>query len=80
MLNTNKTCGCKTRKQISPKWLFLHKGHSQGHNVTELGVTWKGFISWVCMPNMESLYLMVQKLWPRLNFFRHVVKIQGQGY
>ena len=33
-----ETCGCKTRKQQSPKWLFLHKGNSQGHNVTELGV------------------------------------------
>ena len=31
-------CGCKTRKQQSTKWLFQHKGHSHGHNVTDLGV------------------------------------------
>ena len=30
-------------------------------------VTWKGFISWVCMQNMKSLSLTVQKSWPSLN-------------
>ena len=30
--------------------------------VIDLGVIWKGFISGVCMPNMKSLPLTVQKL------------------
>ena len=30
--------------------------------VTDLGVIWKGIISGVCMPNMKSLSLTVQKL------------------
>ena len=38
-------------------------------NVIDLGVIWKGFISWLCMPNMESLSFMFQKLWPILTFF-----------
>ena len=37
--------------------------------VIDLGVIWKDFISWVCMPNMKSLSLTVQKIWPRLKFF-----------
>ena len=55
------------RQQQTPKMAFLYKG--QGHKVIDLGVTWKGFISWVCMPHMKSLSLTVWKLWPRLKFF-----------
>ena len=28
-----------------------------------IGIIWKDFITWVCMPNMTSLTLAVQKLW-----------------
>ena len=44
------------------KKLFL--AQSQGHKVidNDLGVIWKGIISRVCMPNMKSLPLKVQKL------------------
>ena len=28
--------------------------------VIDLGVFWKDIISWVCMPNMKSLYLVLQ--------------------
>ena len=34
---------------------FKFKGHGQGHKVIGLGDIWKGFISWVWMPNMKSL-------------------------
>ena len=44
------------------KSFFERKGQSQGHKVIDLGVIWKGIISWVCMPNMKSLPLTVQKL------------------
>ena len=36
---------------------FKYKGLCQGHTVIDLGVIWKGFIRWVCIPNMKSLYL-----------------------
>ena len=36
--------------------------------VIDLGVIWKGFISWVCIPKMRFPSLTVQKLWPRLKF------------
>ena len=49
--------------KVFRKW---NKG--QGHKVIHLGVIWKGFISWGYMPNMKSLSLTVQKLWPRLKF------------
>ena len=39
----------------------------QGHKVIDLGVNWKGLISWVYIPNMKSLSLTVKKLWPRRN-------------
>ena len=42
----------------------------QGDKVNDVGVIWKGFIWWVCMPNMKSLSLIDQKLWPRLKFTR----------
>ena len=42
---------------------------SQGHKVVDLRVISKDFISLVCMPNMKSLSLIVQKLGPRLKFF-----------
>ena len=32
------------------------------YKVIDLGVIWKGVISRVCMPNMKSLSLTVQKL------------------
>ena len=48
--------------------IVLVKGHGQGHKVIELDVIWKGFISWVYMPNMKSLSFQVQKLRPRLKF------------
>ena len=35
-------------------------------NVIDLGVIWKGIISGVCMPNIKSLSLTVQKLKRRL--------------
>ena len=34
---------------------FKFKGHGQGHKVIDLGDIWKGFISWVWMPNMKYL-------------------------
>ena len=37
--------------------------------VIDLGIILKNVISWVCMPNMMSLSLTVQKLWPKLIFF-----------
>ena len=36
---------------------------------------WKGFISWVYMPNMKSLSLTVQTLWPRLKVIDMWVKV-----
>ena len=39
------------------------------NKVITVDVIWKGFISRVCMPNMTSLSVMAQKLWPRLKFF-----------
>ena len=47
------------------------KGHGKGHKVNYLGAICKGFISLVCLPDMKSLSLMVQKLWPRLKFLPH---------
>ena len=44
------------------------KGDSQRYKVIDLGAIWKGFNSWVCMPNKKSLSLVVQNLWPRLVF------------
>ena len=41
---------------------FKYKGHDLGHKVIDLGVTWKGFISWVCIPYLQSLSLMVQNV------------------
>ena len=32
----------------------------------DLGVIGKGFVGWMCMPDMKFLSLMVQKLWPRI--------------
>ena len=54
------------QQQLSPKSYFKPQGQSQGHKVIDLGVIWKGVISRVCMPNMKSLSLMVQKLKRRL--------------
>ena len=42
--------------------IFRLRGHGQGHRVIDLGVTGKGFISRVCIPNMLYLSLLVQKL------------------
>ena len=53
------------RRPHSPKLAIF----SINVKVIDLGVIWKGFISWVCMPNMKSLSLTVQKLWPRLKLF-----------
>ena len=44
------------------KKLFLASSQSQGYKVIDLGVISKGVISGVCMPNMKSLSLTVQKL------------------
>ena len=44
------------------KSYFSMKGQSEDHKVIGLDVIWKGIISWVCMPNMKSLSLMVQNL------------------
>ena len=46
----------------SKKSYFNSKGQSQGHKVIDVGVIWKGIIIGVCMPNMKSLPLTVQKL------------------
>ena len=48
--------------------IFINKGHSQGHMVIDPGVIEKCFINRVCMQNMKSLPLRVEKLWPRLYF------------
>ena len=47
---------------------FYGKGHSQGHKVIDLGVIWKGFISWVYMPTMKSygLKVMVKVIFARV--------------
>ena len=50
------------RWQESLKSYFSLQGQSQGHKVIEVGVIWKGVISGVCMQNMKSLSLKVQKL------------------
>ena len=34
----------------------------------------KSLTSWVCMPNIKFISLMVQKLWPRLNIQSHRTK------
>ena len=44
------------QQQQSPKSYFYLQGQSQSH------VIWKGVISGVCMPNMKSPSLTVQKL------------------
>ena len=59
---------------------FKNKGHGQGHKVIDLGVIWKGFISRVCMQNMKSLSLTVQKLWPRLKFLIKIAIFRTQGH
>ena len=41
---------------------MLIKGHIQDGNVDDLGVICMGFISLIHMPNMKSLFFMVQKL------------------
>ena len=45
----------------SKKKFFLVQGQSVGYKVIDLGVIWKDVISGVCMPNMKSLSLKVQK-------------------
>ena len=52
--------GNKVEKAIFS--LIEDQGKSQGHKVIDLGVIWKGIMSGVCMPNMKSLSLTVQKL------------------
>ena len=42
---------------------------SQGHKFIDISVIWKGFISWVCMPDLYAL---------SLNLLR--IKSCGQGY
>ena len=37
----------------------LVKGYGQCHKVDDLGANWKGFTSWVCIPNKKFLSLMV---------------------
>ena len=49
--------GNKVRKSY-----LYHKGQSQGNKVVDLSVIWKGIISGVCMPDMKSISLTVQKL------------------
>ena len=44
------------------KRYFQHEGQSQGHNVIDLGVIWKGIISWVNLRNMKPLSFTVPKL------------------
>ena len=40
---------------MESKEAFLYTGHSQGHKIIELGITWKGFIiSSVC--TMHATY------------------------
>ena len=42
--NTNAPGGNKVQIDY-----FKYIGHGQGDKVCDLGVIWKGFISWVCM-------------------------------
>ena len=42
--------------------IFWNKGQSQNQKVIDFGVIWKGIISWICMPNMKSPFLTIQKL------------------
>ena len=37
-----------------------------GHNVNDICVIWKGFISWVYMPSIKTPSLAVRKFWSRL--------------
>ena len=62
-------CVCETR--MPPVATKSKIGYIFSITVTikDLGVIWKGFISWVCMPYMKSVSLTVQNLWPRLKFF-----------
>ena len=64
--------------------LFVYKGHK----AIDIGVIEKGFISYVCMPNMKSLLWL--KLWTRLNliFFlchkyrqtgKHLISFKERG-
>ena len=39
-----------------------HTGKSQGHQVIDLGVIWKGIISWVYLSSTKFSSLTVQKL------------------
>ena len=60
--------------QISPDWqkinsnslqsstrFFQHKSQSHGQKVIDLGVTWEGYISGECMPNIKFLSLLVKR-------------------
>ena len=51
----------------SSKKLFSQKSQSQGHKVIDLGVIWKGIISWVCKPNKKFLSLTANWLEARTN-------------
>ena len=55
------TTVCPRQQQSQKSYSYL-QGQSQGHKVIDLGVIWKRVISEVCMPNMKSLSLTVQKL------------------
>ena len=46
--------------QQSPIWLLLVLGHGQDQKVINLGVIWKDFSTWICIPNMKSASLMIQ--------------------
>ena len=52
----------------SLKTYFLNKTYSQGHKVIDLGVHCQRLFSGVCLPNMTSLSLILQKLSQRLKF------------
>ena len=73
--------------RVAPKvqiGYFLYKGHSQCHKLINLGVCWKGFISWEFMPNVTSLSLTFLKDWPRLKFLvsqidKHKIR-QSEAY
>ena len=50
------------------------KGCGQGHKDNDLGAIYKGFISCVCMQNMQFLSHIVQNLCPRFMFLQQTDK------
>ena len=76
------TIYCLKPNGISSPWPKVISPRSRSHCTQQIkrlwntnapsGVIWKGFISWICVPNMNFLSLTIQKLWPRLKFWIYI--------